>query len=257
MGQRSPVRDQTGEARPFPRAVWLEDCPELACVKTLLSADALAAAAQRADELKTGADRVLIARGLIGDDTYLNRFSMRSGIRLADFAGAAIDLADADVRLAARSGMLRMRIEGRPVLVVCLRDDRARMLMRIAMTSPRDIGHLRLASERAFADVLLRRTRGIITDAIDALRDRHPALSAAPDPQMSGVRRAMRRIGIGAFICGGLAMAVSYPLAAGNTMALIFLAGIALRLVASLLPVKRPIALRMAEADLPDRKSVV
>ena len=219
-------------------------------MKTLLPADALAAAAQRADELKTGADRVLIAQGLIGDETYLNRFSMRSGIRLADFAGAVIDLADADVRLAARSGMLRMRIEGRPVLVVCLRDDRARMLMRIAMTAPRDIGHLRLASERAFADVLLHRTRGIIGHAVEGLRESHPALSAAPD-RRPRFRLEMRRIGIGAGIIAALVLAAACPLAAGNTMALIFLAGICLRLVASLLPVARTVTPRMAEADLP------
>lgn len=254
MGQRSPVRDQAGEARQIPHAVWPEDCPELECVKTLLPAEALAAAAYRAANLKTGADRVLIAQGLIGEDTYLHRFSMRSGIRLADFARisrADIDLADADVRFAARSGMLRMQIDSRPVLVVCLRDDRARLLMRIAMTSPRDIGHLRLASEQAFADVLLHRTRGIIAHAIEGLRERHPALSAAPDHRRPRLRALLRRGCIGVALFGALAIAASYPTAAGSLLALIFLAGIGLRLVASLLPVARRIPPRMADADLP------
>ena len=57
-----PLADAAPEAEAF---------PELDCVRGLLDADVIEAAARRAAALGTGADRVLIASGAIGEEAYL------------------------------------------------------------------------------------------------------------------------------------------------------------------------------------------
>src|ERR1041385_7989673 len=56
------------------------DFPELECVRALLPSDGLDTAAARAALLGTGADRVLIASGAIGEETYLRALPGQLGV---------------------------------------------------------------------------------------------------------------------------------------------------------------------------------
>lgn len=96
-----------------------------------MPAETLAAAALRADTLRIGAERVLIADGVLTEDAYLQRLSLRSGIRLADFSTISrrdIDLTDENLRRAAQSGVLHARVGGEDMLITSLRKHAARKL---------------------------------------------------------------------------------------------------------------------------------
>jgi hypothetical protein len=56
---------------PADAAPAARDFRELDCVRSLLAADVIAAAEQRAAALDTGADRVLIAAGALSEESYL------------------------------------------------------------------------------------------------------------------------------------------------------------------------------------------
>jgi hypothetical protein len=261
-----PVRDWVGvgAARPTGRADGRrydpDRFPELDCLNGLLPPETLASAARRAEALGIGAERVLIAHGVISEDVYLQRLSLRSGIRMADFSRVSrgdIDLNDHQLRLAAKAGVLQMRIGGAQTMVASLRDDTARVLARAAAASPRALRHWRLTSEQALQDFLLYRTNALIGHAIDGLRDSYPALSAAPDVSPSWLARALRRACIGLLVATLLLGAIAFPGTAGHLLALLFLAGIGLRLVASFLPVRAAPIARIADKDLPIYSVVV
>lgn len=243
-------------ARASPDSYDRASFPELEYLRSLLPAETLAWAASRAASLNTGADRVLIAQRIIEERAYLQRLSVRSGIGLTDLAGAEIASPDADLRLAAQSGMLWVRIDGRALLVVTLRGKRAREIVRMASEKPREIGHLRLTTEQALQDFLLYRTGGIIGPAIADLHARHPALSAAP-VRRHWLHRAARKTGLLALGLVMLAATLAFPAATGNLLALVFLAAIGLRLAASLCAVETPLARRIQDADLPDYSVIV
>jgi hypothetical protein len=73
-----PTRDR--HQPPFDQRPFLPPCPELDCVRSCLSAGTIAFAELRAAELGVGADRVLVANGLIDEDAYLMAVAHQLGI---------------------------------------------------------------------------------------------------------------------------------------------------------------------------------
>src|SRR5262245_62943548 len=71
--------------RPGPAA--LPRCPEIDCVRHLLPAGILAFAELRAAELGVGADRVLVAQGLIDEETYLAALARWLGVAFEPLEG--------------------------------------------------------------------------------------------------------------------------------------------------------------------------
>jgi cellulose synthase/poly-beta-1,6-N-acetylglucosamine synthase-like glycosyltransferase len=214
---------------------------ELNCLSGVLPPATLHAAAARASALGIGADRVLIALGIISEDAYLQRLSLRSGIKIADFSTlsrAEINVDDAAVHLAAQSGLLPLRQGGRTLIVITPRHLASRGLAGIAAGRPREIGHLRLASEKAMQDLLLYRCAGVVEEAVGGLSRRQPGLSAAPAPRRGAASHLRRSLAI-AVVASVLAGIVSWPGAAADIAALLFLACIMLRVVAAGLPPAR------------------
>ena len=71
---RAGFGERAGSPPAAPWALELTDtggCPEIDCLRRRLTADTLAAAAERAASLGTGADRVLIAAGALDEEAYL------------------------------------------------------------------------------------------------------------------------------------------------------------------------------------------
>ena len=56
-------------------------CPEIDCIRPSLTADVADAAEARAAALGIGADRVLIAAGVLSEEDYVRRSRRRSGWR--------------------------------------------------------------------------------------------------------------------------------------------------------------------------------
>src|SRR5665213_3214540 len=67
-------------------------CPEIDCLRGLLSADVIEAAELRAASLGVGADRVLIAAGIVSEETYLRAFSVALGTLFEPLDGAPREL---------------------------------------------------------------------------------------------------------------------------------------------------------------------
>ncbi len=77
--RREVPRGDAAPARPLHRPI--PHCPELDCLRHRLPPETLAVAAERATELGIGADRVLIAARVIGEDAYL--VALAASLRIA------------------------------------------------------------------------------------------------------------------------------------------------------------------------------
>jgi hypothetical protein len=99
------VLPPAGEPRPF---------RELDCVRALLAAGVIEAAEQRAAALDTGADRVSIAAGTLGEEDYLRALGASLGVAFEPLDGTARALCPlGDERLieAVAHGMLPLVID--------------------------------------------------------------------------------------------------------------------------------------------------
>src|SRR6185437_5658100 len=77
---RAGDRSRRRELRAPPLVPHFSDCPELDCVRHLIPHRILALAEQRAREVGVGADRVLVAWGLISEEAYVKALSDFLGI---------------------------------------------------------------------------------------------------------------------------------------------------------------------------------
>ena len=236
-----------------------EPVPELDCLIGVLSPKQLADAAARARQLGTGADRVLIASGAIDEVSYLQYFARHTGIAIETFADiAASDLAlsrDDQIHHAARIGMVQIRCGDDLVVVIAPRHLAARTMARAVTTDPGMVTRFRIAATADFDNFLLHRSDGSLAhDAVWLLRDRSPALSAAPRPsQQQNLQRILRRIMTSFALAALLSLPPSFAIEFwSQVLALWFIAAIGLRLAAALIP--QPVIPRWArlpDAELP------
>lgn len=87
-------------------------CPEINCIRHLLSNATIDAAERRAASLGVGADRALINAGTLSEEIYLRELDARAGIPfepLEDVPRDACSLADERLLEAATHGILPLR----------------------------------------------------------------------------------------------------------------------------------------------------
>ena len=234
--------------------------PELDCLRGVLAPAVLQAAQQRGTELGVGAERVLIARGTIDEQSYLRHLARHTGMTVERFDGvrrADCPLGDDDLVRAATHRILPLRRAGRLSWVIAPRGTAARYLASHFAGRRGGRTGISLATTADFDRFLMGQAGRVMTRAaVDGLQRRFPALSAAPAraaPVRYGPasrwRRLMRAMGLALPIT--LAPALSAD-AAGSAMALGFLAFAALRVAAAAVPVPPAVApRRLAERELP------
>jgi hypothetical protein len=89
--------------------------PELDCLRGLLSPATLAAAEQRATNIGVGAERVLVATGIVDEDRYIEALAHWQGLPNETFehlTRQSCPLDDRQLVLAARTGLLPLHIDG-------------------------------------------------------------------------------------------------------------------------------------------------
>jgi hypothetical protein len=245
---RLPTAKREGAPAPL-RAVPPRDAfAELDCIRDRLPPAAVAAAERRAIEVGVGADRVLVAAGIVTEDAYAHALAASLGLEFETFEGATRDscpLDDGRLIEAAHSGLLPLIIGGAPTVVVAPRSARhfvdyvrAHPRVRFRITGAARLNHF-IATIGAQA--LGRR-------AADALDDAWPQLSAA-----TGSRRL--RIGIALTLALVAGAALTAPPAALETLEALlaagFLAWLALRILGSFLQPAPPQAMPRHDRALP------
>jgi hypothetical protein len=229
------LRRDTYRPRPA-RTVPVDTRPELGPVLDLLAPGVAIEARQRADLVGTGADRVLVARGHLDEETYARRLARATGLRF-ETLGAATDLAPlpagGDLIEAAASGVLTMRDRtGTPVFVVALDDQRAGRLLADREALVRQ-GRLRITTRarlRAFVE----------STAPHRLAARAVAMhrAANPDASASGGRRVWPWVVAPAMILAVLTIMSPDFVGAGLaiTLSLVFLIHALFRAASALTP---------------------
>jgi glycosyltransferase XagB len=234
--------------------------PEIDCIRDWLPDGVVAAAERRAGELGIGADRVLIASGLITEEDYAKAMADTCGVAfvpLDETPRAACPLADDRLLDAAAAGLLPLHIGDGLVLVIAPRLIAARRLAGL-FAAGSDVA-------ARFCFTSARRLHQFVADhahdssarrAIDGLHSLCPGLSASPQPpRWNGITL----ISIVAIAAG---IAILAPKESWDTinvlLAMIFIACIGLRLFGSL--IKLPEAsefTRLADDRLPIYSIVV
>jgi cellulose synthase/poly-beta-1,6-N-acetylglucosamine synthase-like glycosyltransferase len=157
---------------------------ELDCLRHVLPPQLLRAAATRARELGTGADRVLFQWGVIDEEAYLRRLAFHTGIAIENFSEDSREhssLRDRHILQAAELGLIRLLRNGRLIWTLAPRHLAARGLCRLVARYPDLTGWLRLASSARLHQCLLHQTGDVLgRNAADGLRRRFPKMSAAP-----------------------------------------------------------------------------
>jgi cellulose synthase/poly-beta-1,6-N-acetylglucosamine synthase-like glycosyltransferase len=232
--------------RPSPRR-----CPEIDCVRHLISPSVAAAAERRAVAIGVGTDRVLIAGGLLTEETYV--------AALASWLGVAFESLDAvgreafpfdDERLltAGGAGLLPIVRQQGLRLVVAPRGWTARRLIAALDAQPALRHQLALTTSARLRRFLMRHAATVGGDrAAHLLRTRRPDLSAAT---------AGSPLVLGAFGCTlvfGIVMTPA-PIATviGLALSALFLTWSLFRIMGALaVPPQAPPRGRIPDRDLP------
>jgi len=174
---RSQNDNRPGHREPGPAV-------ELDCLRHILAPALLAAAAQRSEEIGIGADRVLIQRGIIDEDAYLDHLATYIGIGIETLEDVSpIDcLLPADgIHLCARHGILPIRQQDEPVYVSAPHGYCARRIVRLIAQYPSLLPRIRLTSTARFNAFLEYHSGNVLAGtAAEGLASRFPDLSAAP-----------------------------------------------------------------------------
>jgi glycosyltransferase XagB len=206
-------------------------CPEIDCVRHLLPKHLLDAAERRAEWIGVGADRVLIAWGVISEDTYVAALAASLGMAFEPLFNTRRDqcpLPDGQLAHAANTGMLPLNDRHGVGFVVAPRLVDSRRLVELA-TSGHDIAQrIRITSAaRLHAFIARHSAREIERRAIDDLRLLRPELSAG----VSGPRRMK----VAGYALAAVTTAVAFPDVAIVTIQIllgfVFLAWTGLRLL--------------------------
>jgi cellulose synthase/poly-beta-1,6-N-acetylglucosamine synthase-like glycosyltransferase len=259
----APEPPRARESEPGPAA-------ELDCLRAVFAPQLLALAERHGRDTGIGADRVLIARGLIDEADYLRHLAADSGLALESFAGLGRDdcpLPDDTIHLAARHGYLPIATQGQLVYVVAPRGYAARRIARLIAAYPELRPRIRLASTADLHAFLARASGDVLARvATHGLVDRFPALSAAPKPAAHRTAASMARSKIRsktrsttrylARLAGPLALFTLAPMAAltagGVVLSLWFLLFTSLRLAGCFAPrTPQPHLSRLPDSELP------
>ena len=227
-------------------------CPEIECVRRSFPRQTLAWAERRAVEIGVGADRALIAEGLISEERYLAALGSWLGVghvSLDDMPRRACPLDDLRLIDAAQAGVLPLRLPDGLVWVVAPRNLAARTLTRLVSRNPHLARRIRLVSNEQLNRFVTRHgeaTLGAIADR--ALRTRWPQFSAAP-------RRWRPPYLLGVTVLAGIVAFYLFPaatrMAIEALLAFGFLAWLALRLIGSFLAPPRVRPVRIDDKRLP------
>jgi glycosyltransferase XagB len=231
---------------------------ELDCLRRVLAPELLRAAEARARELGIGADQVLIQRGVIDEEAYLQRLAFHTGVATENFSG--IDRGDRPLRnyeilQAAELGLIAMRRDGRPIWMLAPRRLAARTLCRLVDEYPHLAERVRLTSSARLEQFLLHQANNVVgRAAADGLRRRFPRMSAAS----AAIERPGWRRHLQCFKgpCGIAALMLLPPIFAldawSAALALWFLAFIGLRFWGSFTPrLPQPELPRLPDHQLP------
>jgi cellulose synthase/poly-beta-1,6-N-acetylglucosamine synthase-like glycosyltransferase len=211
-------------------------CPEIACVEDRLPGGIIAAAERRATGLGIGADRVLLASGVIAEDEYVQALASSCGVMfdpLTDTPRSACPLADDRFVEAAGAGLLPLQVNGDLVLIIAPRVFAARRLVEL-LASRRDLSRrIRLTSNRRLHQFVVKHgNEALGRRAADKLNLTSPDLSAAPRPRQFP---SITLLSTAALMAGALVAAPGYVVGSIDlALAIIFMAWIALRLFGSL-----------------------
>jgi cellulose synthase/poly-beta-1,6-N-acetylglucosamine synthase-like glycosyltransferase len=169
----SPARSKRGHS-----------CPELDCVRGWLSARTLAAAEQRAQQVGTGADRVLISAGAIDEEIYLRLLADSLGISFEPLEGNARTTCPfGDERLveAPATGFLPLQTEGDLQLVVAPRGLSARRIIHLIRSRPELTKIFRLTTAARLQSFVVHQAGDSLGErATSDLTRKHREMSAAP-----------------------------------------------------------------------------
>jgi glycosyltransferase XagB len=163
--------------------------PEIDCLRLLLPAKVLGNAEARAAHLNIGADRVLIASGIIDEETCLRNLGAALSIKfesLRDVPRALCPLTDCRLIACDSNGLLPLVVNDLKILVLAPRETQARWLTRAIQENPSLAKHFRLTSYDQLSRFILRcADKTLSTNAINSLRQRWPELSAGPPRRLS------------------------------------------------------------------------
>lgn len=239
-----------------PIAAAADDFPELDCVRRRLPPATIAAAQRRADAVGVTADRVLVASGLMTEETYVRALAQSLGLAFEPLAApqrAICPLSDERLIEASAAGLLPLAEGDALTLVVAPRGIAARRLHAIMEGAPELRRRIRLTTSERLAGFI----HGAAGDALGehaafGLANARPALSAAP-----------RRLGwplFPLFAVMAVAAGVAATIAAPNVvltvvsiaLSIVFVAWIGLRLIGLLAAVgPLPPLPRQPDASLP------
>jgi cellulose synthase/poly-beta-1,6-N-acetylglucosamine synthase-like glycosyltransferase len=222
--------------------------PELDCIRDRLSIGVIAAAERRALSIGTGADRVLIAHGVIDEDSYAMALARWLGWSYETFERsdrACCPLSDSGLVKAASTGLIPFIVNGQLQFVIAPRS--VRQLLNYAEKNPgvrfRITSQARL--NRFIADAA---GAALGARAAESLRDRWPDLSSGVPNRRSWI--ALWSV-LALFITAWLTIPGPTIALTETTLAAFFLAWLALRLFGCFIPAKRGERLRLTDRSLP------
>jgi hypothetical protein len=229
-------------------------CPEIDCVRHVLTPRIIAAAERRARSIGVGAERVLICAGAITEEAYLTALARSIGAPYERFDGisrADCPLNDNQLIQAAAAGLLPLR-RGRDLIwIVAPRGLTARRLADPHLSPPQWLHPFRLTSSERLARFIARYTQHALgRRAADDLRLTQPLFSNAPPAH------GRRNIATVAFLTLTLTFLAVAPTAMIETLSaalcVLFLAAAMLRLLSACFtndPRQGPV--QIADAGLP------
>jgi hypothetical protein len=249
--RRVPARPFVPESSrvPLAQSRARSGCPELDCLRARLPPGTLATAEQRALALGIGADRVLIAAGIISEDEYVRALAgwLHVPFERLDLPRDACPLPDTQFIDAAQFGLLPLRSGDAFIYVVAPQVLTARRLVTGAHPLPKD--RFRLTSPQRLRQFVLHHGADALGKrAAEALRGARPELSAAVCPPPV---RAAWLAGIAAVVSAAIVFHEAASVLTSAVLALTFLAWTALRLVGAATAWRGWRALRMPVHDLP------
>ncbi len=236
------------------RARYSPICPELDCVRHLLSPATQDWAAQRAERLGVGADRAVISAGILDDETYARALATELGVAfepLETLSRSRCLLSDAELIDKAASGLLPIADEtgAGTSIVLAPRGTGARGLIRLIRSEPAKAAHFRLTTTARFNRFLLRAGGdALVRHAAQALKTRWPALSAASRRGFSPSIGAIAAVTVTAAVLAPAPVQFILEL----VLSTIFLGWLGLRLIGALVEPPRPRpAPRLSDRELP------
>lgn len=225
--------------------------PEIDCVRHLLPPSVAVAAEQRAAAIGVSADRVLLAQGLLSEETYVRALASWLGVAFEPLDGIgreAFPFDDERMLAAGAAGLLPLvRAQG-VKLTVAPRGWAARRLIAALAAEPGLRRQLCLTTSVRLRRFVTRHAAAAAGErATDLLRKRRPDLSAATTGS------AIVLNGLGCALALGIVMApASTATVVGLALSVLFLAWSLFRIAAALtVPAQPAPRCRIDDRDLP------